>query len=50
MVPGQVITEETITFMPKLDVKEIHGHHAAQRLKLFKPDMLATRKKNGGLR
>jgi arginine decarboxylase len=45
-----VITEETITFMPKLDVKEIHGYHAAQGLKLLKPDVLATRKTNGRLR
>ena len=29
MVPGQVITADTITFMRKLDVKEIHGYHAA---------------------
>ena len=49
-VAGQVITEETITFMRKLDVKEIHGHHAAQGLKLLMLDVLATRKKNGGLR
>ena len=49
MVPGQVITEETITFMRKLDVKEIHGYHAAHGLKLLKPDVLATRKANGGL-
>jgi arginine decarboxylase len=48
MVPGQVITEDTITFMRKLDVKEIHGYHAAQGLKLLKPDVLAARKKNGG--
>ena len=48
MVPGQVITEETITFMRKLDVKEIHGYNAAQGLKLLKPDALAARKKNGG--
>jgi hypothetical protein len=27
MVPGQVIL--SITFMRKLDVKEIHGYHAA---------------------
>ena len=26
MVPGQVITQETIDFMRKLDVKEIHGY------------------------
>ena len=32
MVPGQVITADTITFMRKLDVKEIHGYHAAQGL------------------
>ena len=32
MVPGQVITKETITFMRKLDVKEIHGYDAAQGL------------------
>src|SRR6185436_4301048 len=29
MVPGQVITKEIITFMRKLDVKEIHGYDAA---------------------
>ncbi len=40
MVPGQVITEDTITFMRKLDVKEIHGYHAAQGLKLIKPEIL----------
>jgi arginine decarboxylase len=43
-----VITEETITFMRKLDVKEIHGYHAAHGLKLLKPDVLAAHKKNGG--
>ena len=42
MVPGQVITAETITFMRKLDVKEIHGYHAAQGLKLLKPSALAA--------
>jgi arginine decarboxylase len=49
MVPGQVITEETITFMRKLDVKEIHGYHAAQGLKLLKPDVLAAQKTKSGL-
>jgi arginine decarboxylase len=34
--------------MRKLDVKEIHGYHAAQGLKLIKPDVLAARKGNGG--
>jgi arginine decarboxylase len=42
MVPGQVITADTITFMRKLDVKEIHGYHAAQGLKLLKPSSLAA--------
>ncbi len=47
MVPGQVITNETIVFMRKLDVKEIHGYHAAHGLKLLKPAVLAGRKKPG---
>ena len=41
MVPGQVLTEETIGFMRKLDVKEIHGYEAARGLKLIKPDAVA---------
>ena len=36
MVPGQVITAETIAFMRKLDVKEIHGFNATRGLKLIK--------------
>jgi arginine decarboxylase len=46
-VPGQVITADTIAFMRKLDVKEIHGYHAAQGLKLIKLEKLgkATHKK-----
>jgi arginine decarboxylase len=47
MVPGQVITSDTITFMRKLDVKEIHGYHAASGLKLIKPSVLAARKSIG---
>jgi len=42
MVPGQVITADTIAFMRKLDVKEIHGYQAAQGLKLLKPSALAA--------
>src|SRR5688572_23328553 len=45
MVPGQVIAADTITFMRKLDVKEIHGYHAAQGLKLLKPSALSARTK-----
>jgi len=42
MVPGQVITHDTIAFMRKLDVKEIHGYQAAQGIKLLKPAALAA--------
>jgi arginine decarboxylase len=45
MVPGQVITQETITFMRKLDVKEIHGYQAALGLELLSPKALAALKK-----
>jgi arginine decarboxylase len=48
MVPGQVIDRATITFMRKLDVKEIHGYHAAAGLKVLKPDVLAARQKAAG--
>jgi len=44
MVPGQVISTEIITFMRKLDVKEIHGYHAAAGLKGLKPEALKGRK------
>src|SRR5438045_2285372 len=47
LVPGQVITAETIEFMRKLDVKEIHGYHAATGLKVLKTEKLgASRRKN----
>lgn len=42
MVPGQVLTKETIDFMRKLDVKEIHGYEAAKGLKLIRPDKLKS--------
>jgi arginine decarboxylase len=41
MVPGQVISQETIDFMRKLDVKEIHGYSAIEGLKLVRADALA---------
>jgi len=44
MVPGQVITPETIAFMRKLDVKEIHGFNAAKGLELLKPEALKAHK------
>jgi arginine decarboxylase len=43
MVPGQVITQETIDFMRKLDVKEIHGYVAALGLKAIRPDRIKAR-------
>jgi arginine decarboxylase len=45
MVPGQVLTQETIDFMRKLDVKEIHGYEKARGLKLVKPDAVAEKAK-----
>ena len=48
MVPGQVITKETIDFMRKLDVKEIHGYQAALGLELIRPDKLGARRKKSG--
>jgi arginine decarboxylase len=42
MVPGQVINAETIEFMRKLDVKEIHGFSAALGLKLLNPSFLQS--------
>jgi hypothetical protein len=39
--PGQVITQEMIDFMRKLDVKEIHGYNNVQGLKLVRPEALA---------
>jgi arginine decarboxylase len=47
MVPGQVINKETIDFMRKLDVKEIHGFNASLGLKLLKPSFLDALKGDG---
>jgi arginine decarboxylase len=47
MVPGQVISAETIEFMRKLDVKEIHGFNATLGLKLLKPSYLKAAKVPG---
>ena len=44
MVPGQVIDAETIEFMRKLDVKEIHGYTSALGLKLLNPAFLKSTK------
>jgi arginine decarboxylase len=47
MVPGQVVTQETITFMRKLDVKEIHGYEKEKGLKLLKPDAIVSKRDAG---
>jgi len=44
MVPGQVINTETIGFMRKLDVKEIHGFNATLGLKLLNLAAMQTLK------
>ncbi len=43
MVPGQVIKADTIEFMRKLDVKEIHGYDANRGLKLISPAVLGAK-------
>jgi arginine decarboxylase len=48
MVPGQVIEADTIQFMRKLDVKEIHGYDASLGLKLLKPEALSQRASKKG--
>jgi len=50
MVPGQVVTKEIITFMRKLDVKEIHGYNAGKGLELLKPDVLTKHGTKGSRR
>jgi len=47
MVPGQVINAQTIEFMRKLDVKEIHGFSASLGLKLLNPAFLRSLKAPG---
>lgn len=48
MVPGQVINDETIEFMRKLDVKEIHGYTASLGLKLLnRPYLESSQPPNG---
>ncbi|MGB5706120.1 MAG: hypothetical protein WBM41_04765, partial [Arenicellales bacterium] len=41
LVPGQVISSDIITFMRKLDVKEIHGYEPELGLIVFTDDALA---------
>lgn len=43
MVPGQVVAADTIEFMRKLDVKEIHGYDNNVGLKLITPAALGEK-------
>jgi arginine/lysine/ornithine decarboxylase len=48
MVPGQVINAQTIEFMRKLDVTEIHGFSPTLGLKLLNPAFLKSAKPSNG--
>ena len=47
MVPGQVVAADTIGFMRKLDVKEIHGYNATRGLKLIKLSAIGKARPGG---
>jgi len=47
MVPGQVIEADTIGFMRKLDVKEIHGYNNTRGLKLIKLSAIGKVRESG---
>jgi len=40
LIPGQVITGDTIAFFRPLDVKEVHGYNAAYGIRVFKEETL----------
>jgi len=42
LVPGQVISQEIVTFMRALDVKEIHGYRTELGLRIFTEEALAN--------
>ena len=46
LVPGQVISHETISFMRKLDVKEVHGYDASRGLQVLALPGKSSRKKS----
>ncbi len=51
LVPGQIVSADIITFMKKLDVKEIHGYQPEIGLQVFTSDalQLADTKKGSGV-
>ena len=44
LVPGQVVSEEIISFLLALDVSEIHGYRADLGLRIFKENILNRQK------
>lgn len=42
LVPGQVVSQEIVTFMRALDVKEIHGYRPELGLRVFTEEALAA--------
>ena len=42
LVPGQVVSDEIVEFMQKLDVDEVHGFRSAVGLSLFTEDALSS--------
>ncbi len=49
LVPGQVVSEEILEFLIKLDVKEIHGYRPELGLRLFTPGILKKAAKSKSL-
>ncbi|MBL7876975.1 MAG: hypothetical protein JNL53_15005, partial [Cyclobacteriaceae bacterium] len=46
LVPGQVMTEEILSFLEALDVKEIHGYRPELGLRIF-TDAALNRQQSG---
>lgn len=41
LVPGQVVSEEILSYLRALDVKEIHGYNSSFGLRVFREEVLA---------
>jgi len=48
LVPGQVVSEEILSFMRALDVKEIHGYNPEIGLQLFTEELLQRAEQDAG--
>jgi len=42
LVPGQVLSQEILDYLRKLDVKEIHGYNPEFGLRVFRDEVIAT--------